>query len=200
LGIGFGYTGFIIAEEAKNGGSDGKTAIPISNPLFSGIDLHVNFTGVDNLNVTFNNNISFVGAKGLKDNGVATKTDKIVNGIKGEGPTPDSDNYSETLIVYTGGINATYALTDNLSASLQVADSVYVLSDKGEDSVENSSTYNVFRLALSAEYKVGFASFGGGLSLDMPSYTNKAKDSAGTGTNTHSVTTFGIPLYFKVAF
>jgi hypothetical protein len=201
LGASIGYTGDVNLSEAQNDPADTsetKTkSIPVNNPLFSGVDLHFNFTGIDNLGVTFNNNLSFASVKGIENNG----KDKIVSPLYSSGTFSKDDK--QDWFVYTGGILATYALSDELTVAFQMADQAGVATRKYKDAANkdetNTITTNVFRAVVSAEYKVGFAAVGCGLSLGVTSYTDKT-EAAKTDTEKENITTFGIPMYFRVSF
>jgi len=200
LGIGFGYSGNVTLDEAKSDTAEADKekakAIPITNPFYSGIDLHVNFTGVNKLGVTFNNNISFAAATGIKDNG----KEKYVTSISG---IPNfGENDSENWFAYHGGIIATYALSDDLSVAFQVADKIGVFTSKskpGDKVVTDTLTTNELRFALSGEYTVKFAKFGCGLNIGLSDVSIK-NEAATTTENKANVFTLGIPMYFKVSW
>jgi len=66
--------------------------------------------------------------------------------------------------------------------------------------MEVKSTVNEFRTALTAEYSIGTAAVGAGLNMGVAAATTKTDMTAYSQTSKASVFTFGIPLYFKVAF
>ena len=74
LGLGVGYTAAFRVDEMSRVNRDEEGAtIEYVNPVFSGIDLRVKFTGIDKLAISLANNLSFAFQRGEKD-------DVMVNG------------------------------------------------------------------------------------------------------------------------
>ena len=207
LGFSLGYTGNVTATEADERTEPNaadptkpkKIAVPVTNPFYSGIDLHVN-VAFDKLGITFNNNVSFAGVKGIEKNG----TDKWVYGLSG---APLGQDVSENWFAYSSGLLVSYNLSDNFALAFQVADKVGVFTYKekvGDVSSTSTNTINELRIALSCEYTVSFAKFGLGLNFGLSSLTDKTEASGGgvshTMTNSVNFISFGIPMYFKVSF
>jgi len=192
LGISIGYTGDVKANESKTGADD--KGIPVINPFYSGIDLHLN-VALDKLGITFNNNISFAGVNGIEDNG----KDKIVNGIFTSTPGKD---ISESWFAYSGGVLLSYNFSDDFAIAFQVADKIGAYTSKdasGSTTSTDTYTVNELRIALSGEFTVSFAKFGVGLNFGLSSYSEKNVASE-TRTDSTNIVSFGIPLYFRVSF
>jgi len=192
LGISIGYTGDVKANEVKSDADD--KAIPVINPFYSGIDLHLN-VALDKLGITFNNNISFAGVNGIEDNG----KDKYVYGINGSMLGKD---VSESWFAYSGGVLVSYNFSDDFAIAFQVADKIgaYTYKDaSGSTTSTITGTVNELRIALSGEYTISFAKFGVGLNFGLSSFSYKTAASD-TSTDSNNAVSFGIPLYFKVSF
>jgi hypothetical protein len=67
LGIGAGYTASFYSIEQTRVGDETSATVEYVRPLFSGIDLRLRFTGVENLTVALNSNLSFAWQRGEND-------------------------------------------------------------------------------------------------------------------------------------
>lgn len=165
LGIGIGYSAFFKVREETD-------LVEFTYPLFSGIDLRFAFTGVENLSVTFNNNITFAGATGDKDGG------KI--GVHGGGGLPEDDKDS-----YFGMYNAlalSYQLAEGLAVRAEIGNQLgsYTYDNDGDKHV---STADEFRVVLSAAYTLtSHVGLEGGLAFHIDNTT--VEPPVGKGTET----------------
>jgi hypothetical protein len=202
LGISLGYTANFDAYEkwayypGNPANPDPKESEPgsISAPIYSGVSLHVNFTGVDGLNVALNNSISFAGAAG--DLAPADIQDKYKFGLYG---TPIYKDVSQSWFVLHTSLSAKYQLSDPLTVTLQLANVLGI--DKQESTTTNTTTTDELRIALTAEYSLGSVTFGTGLSFGVIGKTNEYQAANGNTTiKKADIFQFGIPLVFQVAF
>ena len=209
LGVSLGYTAnFRVYEkwayypnpEPDSEDNDPKKSEPgsYSDPIYSGISLHANFTGVDNLNVTLNNNISFAGAKG----DLASGNNKVIK--LGLGSTPDYlipiyQGDSQSWFVLHTSLSAKYQFSAPLTLTLQLANVLGIDKKKKPDDSIRTITTDEFRIALTAEYSLGSVTFGTGLSFGVLGRTDK-QEAVNTITKKANIFQCGIPLVFQVAF
>jgi len=200
LGVSIGYTGNALANEKIHmpGASSEEDAKPrsIINPLYSGVSIHLNFSGIDKINVTFNNNLSFSAVKGKEEKDDDAKRYK---GLMGSNPGKDC---SEGWFAWHAALIGTYSLSDSVALSLQLANQLgsYTFTNKTQDTtVKKTTTADEFRAVLMADYSVGAATIGAGLSFGVAGITDKTKAN-NTESENHNVLTFAVPLYVKVAF
>jgi hypothetical protein len=202
LGISLGYTAnFNMYENwayyEDPAAPDPKKSEPgsISAPIYSGVNLHVNFTGVNDLNVAFNNNISFAGARG--DIAQADIKDKIKYGLDDK---PIYKDLSQSWFVLHTSLSAKYQFSDPLALTLQLANVLAIDEKKNTaSSATDTATTDELRIVLTTEYSMGSVTFGTGLSFGMIGKTNKQK-AGNTTTMKGNIVQFGIPLVFQVAF
>jgi hypothetical protein len=184
LGLGIGYSGYFHVSENKDDGSD---VHKYYNPLYSGIDLRVKFTGLEKLTLTLHNNISFAGAKG-KD----SKTEHNY-GVRGALTKDEEDSF---FGLYTG-LLATYKFTDVFTARLEAANRFGAYTYKN-DGHEYKSDADSLHLELGGNFAVSsHVSFEGGLALIV---TNSSTDPYKGDKWSGGKFTFGIPLAMHVVF
>jgi hypothetical protein len=98
FGISFGYTGMVRTYEkyfqfAHTGFETGalipNRELSFAGPYYSGIDLRLNYTGIEGLGITFNNNVSFAAATGtdLDKDSTMHFIINLYGGQDGMGPT-----------------------------------------------------------------------------------------------------------------
>ena len=193
LGIGVGYSGFVRVQE-KIGASDQTTVLP----YYNGIDLRFQFTGVDKLAITFNNNVSFSAVNG-DDNTTTT-----VLGPAGISSNLEKDRSEGYLGLYNA-LGAKYNISDALYATAEVGN-LLVTSNwtYKNDSVDQKreATTNNFRAFLGAGYSFdSHVLFESGLIFDFSN--NVAKTSGipgGDVDQNYGQFSFGIPLRLKIEF
>ena len=109
FGFGLGYSGYIRIFEAND--NTGPETITKTGPLFSGIDLRLQYKGIEKLTITFNNNISFAGVK--RESG-----DNIVIGVL---YSPLTNDTAQKWFALYNALGLDYMLSDKLTASFQIA-------------------------------------------------------------------------------
>jgi len=216
LGLSVGYTGNFLQNE-KQEEPDGTTTKPFDliNPLWSGIDIKVKFTGINKLSLTFNNNISFAAVK-AGDEITKTGTNVII-GLDGNDfhLSGDLKDANQSWFAYNAVLGANYALSDRLSVTFALMNllGVYSSDSKREGTgysttAKSTITKDELRSSIHAEYTVGNVTVGLGLNLGLitDSYESQ-RDAANSGTSstettkiTFTTVKFGVPLFFKVAF
>jgi len=208
LGVSAGYTANFIAYE-KQVAWDGTSEKPFdkTGPVWSGIDLNVQYNGIDKLGLALKNNISFASAeykyfKNTWDGELVDLTGGSFN-VNGK-----DDSETQNWFAYRARLSASYGLTDNLSVGLHLQDVLTVYSTSEEVVVANvkatdKTTTNVLTTSLYAKYGVGNVSFALGLTLgiDSTSEETTTKNSTGTGKTTKNldITRFHVPVVFKVS-
>jgi hypothetical protein len=193
LGIGVGYSGYVRAQE-KIGTPDQSTI----NPYYNGIDLRFQFTGVDKLAVTFNNNISFSVANG-DDNTTTT-----INGPMGIGGNLVKDQTESYLALYNA-LGAKYNVSDALYATVEVGNllvsSTWTFKNDTVDQKREASANNL-RAFLGAGYSFdSHVLFESGLIFDFISAVGKTSGIPGGDIDENAGKfSFGIPLRLKIEF
>ncbi|GHV96042.1 hypothetical protein AGMMS50293_23620 [Spirochaetia bacterium] len=183
FGVSAGYSGAVVVSEKYKSGND---TVKVTNPFYSGIDLRFNFTGVENLKITFNNNISFAGAKG---------SDSDDN--YGVGGSVLSDGVNDSWFALYNALGADYAITDKLTGTLQLAN---VLGVYKAEYTGGSTTYtdDAFEVALSTLYKFNAnVNFEAGVLLGI---TSEKGEVTGSPSTDAGWLYFAVPLRFKVMF
>jgi hypothetical protein len=204
LGIGVGYSGaFRYREQYKDypGAAGDNTTFVF--PYLNGIDLRVAFTGVDKLNVTFNNNVSFSYIQN-DDNelsqvyGVVYHAGPLTNGGSGSRASEINEGY---LALYNA-LGITYNLSDALSANVTIGNTLlsYTQTNKRIESDEIITKYNgdTFETIVGANYSFSEnVELGAGLAFRIQ---NTSIDVTHQDTYNGGLFSFGIPLAFKVKF
>jgi hypothetical protein len=220
LGLSLGYTVNFNAYEKGSylGTETGAVSKPVTYnaPIYSGIDLHIKYSGIENIGLTFSNNVSLAGVKGQKnynDPNPADSYDTLILGLGeigatgpsllGEGRTQDWFHWHGQLTAELGfieGVNLVFVLSDVLSATTTVSDLPAPTSTKST----NKYTENKLRATLGAETGAGGVTIGAGLTFALTSYQRDYEYTATGGTTkataSSDVLEFGIPLYVKVSF
>jgi len=215
LGVSAGYTANFTAYEKQayfdTSNNDKEYAFDKTGPVYSGIDLNVSYNGIDKLGISLKNNISFASAEyKYKDKPDDTEVLPLFSSYGT--PNGAAKDYSETqnFFAYRARLAVSYGLTDNVKVTLALQDKLGLLTKESKDKVGSSTiektdktTMNSFITSLHADYGVGNVSFGLGLTLkvDTTSIETTTKGSTGTDkvTGTLNVTTFHVPLVFKVS-
>jgi hypothetical protein len=213
LGLSLGYTVNFNAYDAggRANTSDPAKIDPITYtaPIYSGIDLHISYSGIENIGLTFNNNISLASVKGQK---IEATTDKYILGFEefgdgtpahpktvlGEGASQDWFHWDSELKANLGfieGVGLTLHLGNRLAMTTDVNDP----PSPGTKSTR-TNTSNEFRASLNASYGIGAVTFGAGLFFSLNSTGYKLDEKDHTFEGTKNVTTFGIPILFQVSF
>ena len=198
LGLSFGYSGGFLSYENWAASARPGQYIDLQRrgPLFHGIDLKAQFSGVENLTVTGAVNATFSSVRGTN---IEDGTWRLGLGIL---PRPHTDPYlrygqEESFFGLAVGFIAGYQFTDNLDFALQVKNSTqwesYVNADRELDRVRN-----LLGVALTARFAFNEnISIMSGLAMQMDRTSleiGNTRDSSGGDLY------FGIPITFHVRF
>jgi hypothetical protein len=185
LGLSVGYSGIATAKEDLK---DGSETIKYFDPYYNGIDLRANYTGVDNLTLTFNNNFSFSAITGDK------ATSKSIKGISGRGL---GDKESEAYFAMYNGLVASYKITDLFSARGEIGNRLIDFTYTNDSKV-TEAVGDRFRVVASGVYTLNtHVGFEAGLAFDINHRTFKPQ---GTGDIKTGKFTFGVPLRLHVVY
>lgn len=209
LGIGVGYSGAFRAREDYKDDPNAYGSLGPGErtkyvyPYLNGIDLRFAFTGVDKLNVTLNNNVSFSYVKN-DDNeftrvaGVNYGSGFLANGSSGSRAAELSEGY---LALYNA-LGLTYNLTDALAANVTIGNTLYsyTQTDKRIESDEIITKINtdVFETIVGAAYSFTenvVLEAGLAFRINTVNWEKTHYDTYNGG-----LFTFGIPLAFTVKF
>jgi hypothetical protein len=230
LGISIGYTGNFNAYETMRmesaadlaaGQGDKTLKVETVAPFYSAVDLRFNFSGIDKLGLVFNANLSFASANGKELNVYYNKVNRRLSEanlattvVNNPGDTP-TWAWKDGWFHLQGELQASLGFIDGVPIVLNIQDMLGVTTtedifdDKDHPNkitVKSKASTNEFRVSLKTEYGVGSATLGIGLFLSVASTDVEV---SGTEANTNdsfklvansTITKFGIPLLFKVAF
>jgi hypothetical protein len=154
LGISFGFTGMIRTYEDyfqithfgfETGDEIPGRTLTFSSPFYSGIDLRINYTGLeDRLGITFSNNVSFASATGTDNEKEATTNFVVMlaGGNNEIGPiiNPNGqvsrvlgkDNTQSWLSLYNA-LAVSYKLTNRLTCFFNIANRFGQFTEKTMD-------------------------------------------------------------------
>ena len=147
LGMGLGYSGYIMTyqDDKNTNKATTKETITKNGPLYSGIDLRLQYTGLEKITITSINNISFASA-------VPSKNNAISMGVLGA----NLDNYTaDAWLALYNALGFDFAFSDRFSASVQVANR-YGLITTGTSIANGTATIKRSRLQLGGG---GYAAF-----------------------------------------
>jgi hypothetical protein len=215
LGIGVGYSGFMSVQEKYRDPNNNEYAFRF--PYYNGVNLHFNFTGVDKLNISLNNNVSFSTIKGLDDkqvitvglNGLATAgSDSNFDEVKIDDLALTDSGKSDGYLALSNALGVKYQISEPLYVSVQIANRLYSYTEtmKVNTAIERGKEVIIkygaddFRAALGAGYSFGdHVSLATGLIFDLLSYSHSdSRSTTGNDNWDWGKFTFGIPVYFKV--
>ena len=145
LGLSLGYTANFVAYETGGylaaANTDPTTSKPRTfvAPVYSGVDLRVNYSGIDNIGVTFNNNLSFAGVTATKIEN--QEYDKVNLRLDNKTPyfvTGDA-SAKKDWFHWNSELQAKLALIENLNLIVHLGNQLGVVSYEGS---ESGSSYN----------------------------------------------------------
>jgi len=211
LGLSLGYTanfaayensGFLPAGETEWEKSKPRT---YTAPIFSGVDIHASYSGIDRIGLTFNNNLSFAGVKGEE---IKADSEKIILNFAGN---PYDKDLSQDWFHWDAELKASLSLVENLGLTVHLGNRLGVITNESSATVggttvtrKQTDTSNEFRVSVSAEYGIGGATIGTGLFFCVQSTLIDLEESGGGSTHTFKANSdtvkFGMPLLIKVAF
>jgi len=207
LGIGLGYTGLVRAYEKYE---IGDTSYDRFGPYFSGIDIRLQFTGINRLRLTMHNNISFAVVNGADPN------DKMVYGVLGnsfsnptspptQGALIDNTNTigfdeSESWFGLYNAIGARYNLTDALHLNVDVGNRLGIVTNTLNEQ-KNERLSNSFGAALWAGYSVNRnVSLQGGVRFLVQSFAHKYEQDPNLNDESWGTFTFAVPLRVMIIY
>ncbi|GHT73452.1 hypothetical protein FACS1894124_1840 [Spirochaetia bacterium] len=175
-------------------------------PFYHGIDLRAAYSGIENLTITFNNNVSFAS---LGSNPDATKYHnswaykQYING----GDLPNPNNVKDRKESYLGLYNSLgvkYEVNDRLTVDAQVANQLGLFTLDWEK-VQLLSLTDSLGAYLGASFQIVEkakvrATIHGGVALRLDSYEFQAFNSSAAPIYKAGYLDFGIPLGLKVEF
>lgn len=130
LGIGFGYTAlFRYVEDKVIGAPDDpdRYTVETKSPLFSGIDLFLRYTGVQDLRLTFKTNVSFANVPAAVWN---ENDDVIVRRIGLNGALINTSPYeSQEWFAMYNSLAARLLITGRLNFNLELISHLGVITD-----------------------------------------------------------------------
>jgi len=215
LGVSIGYSGEYTLYEKQGYNKNPSESAPdyhsydLVSPLWSSVQLHANYTGLDKFDITFNNNISFAIVKSQEASG--EHPDKIVLGLADGLLSSNTfktlaDNFSswkdgekERWLGYDAALGLSYQVSDEFELCLQLVNlfGKYIYTT---EKTSGSRTANNFFAVLNAQYNIGFVTFGAGLSFGLETTVYKAESGIGIMNAANNIFRTGMPLVFKVAF
>jgi hypothetical protein len=199
IGIGLGYSGYVkIFEEDRETGTE---IINVYGPMFHGIDLRLQYTGINNLTVTLANNFSIATIRRSIDDPI------IAMGVLGRKlPTGTSQRW--TAIYNALGLD--YQLNDQLMASLQLGSRYGVIETVYTPLAGGSHTTTRSRHQLGGGAFIAYQAnrnfhLQGGIILRYlnDSYTNTApgaQDAAETRNASGGMFDFAFPIRMRMVF
>ena len=216
LGISLGYTAnFKQRETGQELDVNKLVAFENEDPVWNGIDLKFRFSGVEKMDIFFNNNISFASVSGADFH---TPGSKRMNGFDGDALDKGSfDNW----VAYNAVLGTSYAITDNFSITLAVLNLLsvykytYITLESGSPTAPSDVTTrdgnkvsDELRGAITASYNVGNISFGLGFVIGYETTSSEANRKREKNTGYLETTTYkdntslirmGVPMFFKVS-
>ncbi|MCL2067550.1 MAG: hypothetical protein FWG99_08810 [Treponema sp.] len=185
LDIAFGVaTPFTVYEDDMVAGDQ----VSFVSPFLLGIDLAVQFTGVENLTVGLITHMVFGGITG-SDNPIGVY----------EGQTFGKDEKASLFGLYMA-LGGKYGITENLTVGAQLAFAVASSTaelDVGGSTEEYINNDTTFSLGVYATYEIGGVTLQTGLSMATESSSGKQ---AGSNVDAAGEIYFGIPVHFKVSW
>jgi len=199
FGIGFGYSGYakVFESDAENY----EYVVKKDGPFFSGIDLRVQYTGINKMTITLANNVSFASVlHSIKDETIAI-------GVLGFPlPTYTSEGW---LAIYNA-LAIDYKLSKHLTASLHLGNRFGEITTQfdhpdGTQIIEKRTRLQ-FGGGLFAIYEfTNYFSINGGLAfrLTQDSYSNNgenAQNVSATRDASGGMFDFAIPIRARIVF
>jgi len=217
LGITLGYSGLIynwsntmdtdfssgdVRDQEKHYLSQYKETM---FPFYSGIDIRAQYTGIDRLTVTFNNNISFANATGSDDpnpRGIYSYT----WAYRGQLNRDDGDNLakdrSESYLGLYNALGLNFLINEKLAADFQLANQlgVFTLKWEHDDIVSRSNNLGLY---AGVTYKIVeseriHASICGGVAANLSFNSYQHAEPGSSRVDKAGIVEFGIPIGVKV--
>jgi len=221
LGLSIGGTFNFLKYETQQvnvaeSGTPSYKPVETENPTWVGIDIKINYSGIDKVGINFNNNLSFAGVTGTE---WKKPDDKVVYGLdytplvsgkysketvlgSGIHVTKDIKTNTQNWFAWTAVLGFGYSLTDNLSLNVGILNLLSVRTDEYEETTSSTvagststTIYNKYvttndelRAAISAQYGVGNVTFGLGLVFQLDVTAVDREDKVSRGSFSHEET------------
>jgi hypothetical protein len=213
LGLSIGYTAnfdvYETTEFLPTGSTDWSNAKErkFIAPFYSGIDIHLSYSGIDKIGLTFNNNISLAGVKAtkLEDNGDWTEI--VLDFDGGVMNLGTGDSWSKDWFHWNTELKASLGFIEGVGLTLHLGNQLGMKTDNASGSgytSKSTATENEFRVSLFADHGIGAVTVGAGIDFGIRSKAYESEISGGGSTTTvkanSDVTYFSIPILFRVAF
>jgi hypothetical protein len=191
--IGLGYSA-----QFGNYKVDGPSPeITYGGPFWSGVDLRLAFTGIDNLTLRLNNNASFTSVTG---------SDSATESISGlyNGDTNFGGGKDDTAAWFAlyNALAAAYKVDDKLTINAQVANRLAIATYESKpvnDVIKDTYTTDSLGVYAGVVYAVApTAKIRGGIALKNVSFEAKTDASGAPTQPKYGTFTFGIPLGMKI--
>jgi len=174
-------------------------------PFYNAVDLRFFYTGIENLAITFNNNISFASLKG--DEAGVNTDEKFVNswvygGQLNENLAGIVGKRSEDYLGIYNALGLRYAVTNDMVADFQIANQHGIFTLNWEkDTLKSETNYLGMYAGVTytvAETAYSRASIRGGFALKLSSFSYH--DAFTMDVYKAGITDIGIPIGVKVEF
>jgi hypothetical protein len=188
LGITLGYSGQTRFGSAEAYAKDtGLTATAKTvYPFWQGVNLNTYFNGIQNVRITFNNNLSFAN---ISDDSDATTT---IHGIYTD--TLSAGIKNNWLAVFNG-VDVKYRINEKLTLDAAVANKIGIATVVNSSGTVNH-TYDSLSVYAGVIFEITeLTKIEAGLAFNDTSYSNDAASSAKYG-----VLRFGVPLRFTIQY
>ena len=172
LGIQLAYTGVFRAYEDM---LVNKTTVKQTGPFISGIDLRLQYTGLDQFQFNFNNHVTFSSARETKYTGSGLDPEAVYD-FWGLPISSAGDDTGYDWFALYNALGAQYRWTDKLNLWFEVGNKLSKITTAIGEAVR-SDTYNIFGASLKAVYTVNSSfSVEGGLAVYYATYNWKIND------------------------
>ena len=202
LGLSVGYTAQFRKDETQemqDTNVSGRSVVAYENeyPVWSGVDIKLNYSGIEKVGLTFNNNISFAAAAG-KDTGEKPSdtrvygldyTTRMYSGKTSPNATTGAYiNYkvqTENWFALNSVLGVDISLSDNLGVTFALLNLLEVTTYESEietgatgtsattSTSKTVGTKDELRAAITAQFNAGNATFGIGLNFGLVTNANE---------------------------
>jgi hypothetical protein len=193
LGVSAGYSAYLKLHKDMDAPSWGGWS-SYKYPLWHGVDLRVNYTGIEKLSLTLNGNVSFSDVQGDDDPAsFITGFYENINDVQ----NVEFNQEQNALVVY-GALAAAYDVIENLTVKLQAANQFakiqYVYNDSETRFID---TVNFLGFYTGADWRINsHVSMRGGFDMRLKNYSHDQEDSGSKA----GIFEWGIPLGLTVKF
>ena len=194
LGIGIGYSASVLVQEATMGADKATKNL---HPFYNGIDLRFQFTGVDKLRVTFNNNFSFAATKGLK-----AEDGTFAPMITIPGAPTFADKGKESWFAMHNALALRYAVTEKVFGNFEISNRAGWYSQNNDEKKYADVITDQLGITLFATYVFSpNITMESGLAMEVRHTTSKKIDSdPDRKEQKYGQFRFGIPVRFRFAW